>query len=453
MSAIVPEDNKPAPARDLNETAKGRPRRTGKVLIILGSALAAIALLVVLTLPNIRRFLLERWGSKPYAPTSVTTASKAQIELAVVGAGFKEITDIQFVPGTRKTAAIAQKGGTIRIVELGEPGDAAARQTNAHTIVDIPVHLTSELGLLGLAFHPKYLENGLFYVNLNPEDDGPIRTVVSEWKLDRDSITTAKATQTRVVFEVTQPYQNHNAGQLAFGPDGMLYVGLGDGGWANDPDGAGQDLENLLGKMLRIDVDSRSGNLGYGIPKDNPFVGKEGARPEIWAYGLRNPWRYAFDPQGRLIVADVGQNEWEEVSIVTRGANLGWKIREGRHCFSPKQGCRTAGLLEPFFEYSRDLGESITGGVVYTGQSVPALKGRYLVADFTKGRMWAVDLPGSVKREVPLTRSDLLGQWPRLFSCFGRDADGEAYVGDFGSGDVLRVTSRTANEKSASPTQ
>src|SRR5690606_17015907 len=171
------------------------------------------------------------------------------------------------------------------------------------------VRTRSELGLLGLAYHPKFAQNGLFYVNYNPQD-GATRTVVSEWKTDPRAVANTRASETRRLLEVEQPYPNHDGGGLAFGPDGLLYIGMGDGGAADDPLGNGQRLSTLLGAMLRIDVDSRSDGQQYGIPKDNPFVGRSDARPEIWAYGLRNPWRFSFAPDGRLIVADVGQDLW-----------------------------------------------------------------------------------------------------------------------------------------------
>ena len=238
----------------------------------------------------------------------------------------------------------------------------------------------------------------------------------------------------RPILSVGQPYQNHNAGQLAFGPDGMLYIALGDGGWHYDPRGHGQNLGTLLGSMLRVDVNAAK---GYAVPPDNPFVDREGARPEIWAYGLRNPWRFSFASDGRLLVADVGQNNFEEVNVVQKGDNLGWKTREARHCFDPNEDCATEGLVDPIFEYPRELGLSVTGGYEYTGSRVEILKGAYVFADFTSGHMWALKLPE--KREGPMADSQLLGRWPLLISAFGRDAQGELYVADWGRGLVLGV--------------
>jgi glucose/arabinose dehydrogenase len=218
----------------------------------------------------------------------------------------------------------------------------------------------------------------------------------------------------------------------------MLYIGFGDGGSADDPHGNGQNLSTLLSKMLRIDVDRRDPGLQYAIPKDNPFVGKAGARPEIWAYGLRNPWRYSFDPRGRLIVADVGQNHEEEIDIVERGANLGWNRREGRHCFPIGQSCDAKGLVDPIFEYGRGDGISVTGGYVYQGKALPELAGKYIFGDYGSGRVWALDLPDTIKP----TTAKVLGVWPRTFSTFGRDGSGEIYAGDYASGEIVRMTRR-----------
>jgi glucose/arabinose dehydrogenase len=280
----------------------------------------------------------------------------------------------------------------------------------------------------------------LFYLNYNPVD-GSQRTRISEWQLDRKRLGHEPAREQRVILEVEQPFPNHNAGQLAFGPDGMLYIGLGDGGKRADPHGHGQNRSTLLGSMLRIDVNTRGNGKPYGIPKDNPYLSQADSRPEIWAYGLRNPWRYTFDPGGRLIVADVGQDDFEEVHIVERGDNLGWAIREGKHCFPPGAECSAEGFAEPVFEYPRSLGQSITGGVVYQGSALPQLSGKYLCADYQLGNVWALSLPARAQGKAD---SQLLGRWPRALTVFARDAEGEVYVGDFGSGDVLKLVPAAA---------
>jgi glucose/arabinose dehydrogenase len=358
------------------------------------------------------------------------------VDLEVTGRGFSENTDIQFVPGRPELAVILQKSGVAKVARLGS--NAPAEAERSPTLLSLAVQTDSELGLLGLAFHPKFEQNGLFYLNYNPEQ-GKLRTRIAEWHVPPAEIGSASASERRVVLEVAQPFKNHNAGQLVFGPDGYLYVGLGDGGSGGDPHDNGQNLGALLGKMLRIDIDRKDPGLEYAIPPDNPFV-KGGARPEIWAYGLRNPWRYSFDPRGRLIVADVGQNLWEEIDIVAAGENLGWRQREGRHCYAPKEGCRTEGLVDPIFEYGRDLGQSVTGGYVYTGKGLPELSGQYVFGDFVTGRIWSLSLPA----ERSDVQAKLLGEFSRAIATFGRDASGELYAGDFASGEILRFVPASA---------
>jgi glucose/arabinose dehydrogenase len=302
-------------------------------------------------------------------------------------------------------------------------------------LFSVDVLTEAEEGLLGLAFHPRFSENGRFFINYVADLGGQDTTVIEEWRVPPGAdLRTAHPKAEHRVLTQEQPFQNHKAGQLAFGPDGLLYVGFGDGGFADDPRGNGQNPKTWLGKMLRIDVDHPADGKAYRVPADNPFVGKEGFLPEIWALGLRNPWRYAFDPKGRMVVADVGQNLWEEVNLLERGDNLGWNTREARHCFKPKSDCRTEGLVDPVYEYDREEGQSITGGYVYEGKSVPALDGKYLVADFTSGRVWALELPAD--RAGPLVEAWAVGRWSMLPATFGKAADGEVYLADFGEGTV-----------------
>ena len=362
----------------------------------------------------------------------------ASVDFEAVARGFEQATDLAFVPGSPEKAVVLSKTGTARVATLPRPGDRrVALAKDSPVLFEVEVRDHSELGLLGLAFSPKFRENGLFYVNYNPAG-GAMRTRVSEWFVSPARIGAEAAKERRVILEVTQPYSNHNGGGLAFGPDGMLYVGLGDGGSGGDPEDNGQKLGTLLGKMLRIDVSRKDGTREYAVPKDNPFVATKGARPEIWAYGLRNPWRYSFDPKGRLVAGDVGQDRWEEITFVERGKNLGWKTREGAHCFSPREGCKTAGFVEPLFEYDRSLGLSVTGGYVYAGKRVPSLAGRFVFGDFGTGRLWALTLPEGTKG----AQATYLGRFPYAFSTFGRDADGELYAADFGPGAIYRLAAR-----------
>jgi glucose/arabinose dehydrogenase len=250
------------------------------------------------------------------------------------------------------------------------------------------------------------------------------------------------ASETRAVLEVKQPYDNHNGGQIAFGEDGYLYIALGDGGDGGDPHRNGQNRNTLLGKILRIDVDRTDGGMQYGIPSDNPFVGDPSARAEIWAYGVRNPWRFSFDRGGRMIVADVGQDRFEELSFAGRGGNLGWRQREADVCFeAPADGspCDDGLMREPFLAYGREDGQSVTGGLVYEGSAIPELRGKYLFADFVRGKFWALDLPDVSDDRVSPRALLSLGRFSVMPSAFARDVVGELYVADFGRGSVYRI--------------
>jgi len=289
----------------------------------------------------------------------------------------------------------------------------------------------NEEGLLSIAFHPEFARTRAFYVYYSAA--GPRRSVLARFVAPGR---TGDAASQRVLLEVAQPYSNHNGGQLAFGPDGMLYVGLGDGGSGGDPQGNGQNRATLLGSLLRIDVNGQDAGLAYAIPPDNPFAGaRDGSRGEIWAYGLRNPWRFSFDrATGALFLADVGQDAWEEVDRIERGGNYGWNVMEGAHCYSPSRGCNAQGLRLPISEYSHAQGRSITGGFVYRGQAIPALRGRYLFADYVAGTIWSIpaDTPRMHPPE-PLLASGL------YIASFGEDAAGELYVLDHGGGRVFRL--------------
>jgi len=300
---------------------------------------------------------------------------------------------------------------------------------------EVDVVTVSEQGLLGLAFHPKFAENGKFYLNYTPSGVRTEVTRIAEWVAPGGDLS-ATPVETRVILEQEQPYQNHNAGQIAFGPDGLLYIGFGDGGLRADPLSAGQDGNNWLGAMLRVDVDSPADGKEYGIPADNPGLSKPDWKPEVWAIGLRNPWRYSFAPDGRLVVADVGQNLYEEVTILPAGGNAGWSRREAGHCFPPSSSCDKGDLVDPIHEYPRGAGTSITGGYVSTGDAVPALKGKYVFADFTSGRVWALDLPATTEGSATV---HALGKWPALISTFGRDGAGDLYMGDYGKGAVYKL--------------
>jgi glucose/arabinose dehydrogenase len=292
----------------------------------------------------------------------------------------------------------------------------------------------AEQGLLGLTFHPNYPTNPHFYLNYDRLIGAQIQTVIAEYAVSAANPDQADPTSERILLTVNQPFTNHKAGQMAFGADGFLYFGLGDGGSAGDPLGNGQNLQTLLGKMLRIDVD-HTGTAGqpYAIPSDNPFVGG-GGLPEIFAFGFRNPWRFSFDrPTGRVFVADVGQARFEEIDILQKGGNFGWNIMEGLHCFNPMTGCKMTGLILPIFEYDHTQGIAVIGGFVYHGTAIPQLAGTYLFSDFGSGTLWNLTEgpPGT------WTRSTLLSTG-RSISSLGQDSAGELYMVDL-SGTVLKL--------------
>lgn len=284
----------------------------------------------------------------------------------------------------------------------------------------------SEEGLLGLAFDPGYETNGYFYVYYTASP--PARSVLSRFSVSPSNPNEADPGSELTILEVAQPYSNHNGGSLLFGPDGYLYLGLGDGGSGGDPHGHGQSISTLLGSILRIDVSRSSPAEKYIVPPDNPFVSLAGARGEIWAYGLRNPWRFAFDLEtGLLWAADVGQNQYEEVDIIERGGNYGWNRMEGLHCFPPSVSqCDKTGLELPIMEYTHAEGCSITGGHVYRGSRVASLYGAYVYADFCSGKIWALRFDG-----VQVTEHLQLVDSPLQISSFGEDVDGELYILSF----------------------
>jgi glucose/arabinose dehydrogenase len=391
---------------------------------------AAVGTLVVLGLAARVVFRVEDHPAQ-LSQLVASSEPRPKLRLETVATGFQEPVDLQFVPGTPGLAVLLEKQGRARLVRFGQGG----APSESSLLLELPVRSSSELGLLGLAFHPRYLENGRIYLNDNPRDGGPLRTRISEWTLPREQLGVAGQVPSlrRVLLEIEQPFQNHDGGQVAFGPDGYLYIGMGDGGSRADPHDNGQKMSTLLGKMLRIDVDSEP---SYAVPPDNPFVGQRDARPEIWALGLRNPWRFSFDPRGRLIAADVGQDRFEEVSWIAKGDNLGWRVREAAHCFAPAEGCASAGFVDPIFEYGRNDGQSITGGHVYTGEKLPWLRDRYVFGDHVSGRLWALALPA--QRGEP-GQAELLGRFPVQFSAFARDAKGELYALDFARGHIVRL--------------
>ncbi len=345
------------------------------------------------------------------------------------------------------------RDGSNRLFVISQPGqilvfDNSSSASNSKTFLDIrsDVLAGGEQGLLGMAFHPDFSSNGYFYVDYTA--GSPRRTVISRFQVSASDPDKADAGSELVLLEVEQPYSNHNGGQIQFGPDGYLYISFGDGGSGGDPQNNGQNLSTLLGSIIRIDVDRAENGNYYAIPEDNPF-NYPGApidyRKEIYAFGLRNVWRFSFDVSGRLWAADVGQNEWEEVNIIEKGGNYGWRIMEASHCYNPPSGCDTNGLILPVVEYGHNSagGYSITGGYVYNGSALPNLNGKYIYGDFVTGNIWALEYNDLFES------NELVASTNYSISTFGLDESGEIYFADYSGGKIYKFNS---NPTSVSPT-
>lgn len=351
--------------------------------------------------------------------------------------GLKQLTS-----GLSSPLGIANAGdGSHRLFILEQQGRVRIWQggrlvTTPFLDLTSKVSCCGERGLLGIVFHPNYETNGFFFVNYT---DTSGATNVARFRVRTDDPNRAEPTSETLILRVPQPFSNHNGGDLRFGPDGYLYIPLGDGGSAGDPGNRSQNLGELLGKILRIDVDRGS---PYSIPADNPFLGVAGARPEIWAVGVRNPWRGSFDRlTGDYWFADVGQNALEEVNFQSAssrgGENYGWRLMEGSRCFNPSTACNNGSLTLPLFEYGRDKGVSITGGYVYRGTNFPAMFGWYLFADFGSGRFFAGRTGMQGRTAIELADTNL------LVSSFGEDENGELYVLDYGAGVLYAIGDAT----------
>ena len=351
---------------------------------------------------------------------------RVSVGLEPVLDGLKQPTDLVFFPDSVSSGLVLEKQGRLSRFDLDKG--------TVSPLLVLDVLTESEQGLLGIALHPTFAETGRLYLHASVRDGDDEVGEISAWTLSPNKDSLRRVSR---VMTVVQPYANHNAGQIQFGPDGMLYVRMGDGGWRDDPHNHGQRTDTLLGSMLRIDVDGADGTRGYSIPPDNPWADGVDAAPEAWAVGIRNPWKFSFAPDGRMLLADVGQNAWEEVNIVSAGDNLGWKIKEATHCGPKRDTCDSADLVDPIFEYPHDIGSSITGGFVATGGSIPAIDQHYVFGDFVSGRLWAIPLPE--RGEGGTVEAKALGQWPFLPSTFGQAADGTLYVAGFGRGTIYKL--------------
>lgn len=356
------------------------------------------------------------------APATAQDTESVRLERILPGERLERPLHLTAVPDGSGRMVVVEQAGRIKFFL---PQDDKA----AGLLLDLRRQVSSggsEEGLLSVAFHPEFKKTRFFYVYYSAAS--PRRSVISRFTAQPGRLSTIRGSE-QVLLEVPQPYANHNGGQLAFGPDGYLYIGLGDGGSGGDPLGNGQNTRTLLGSILRIDINRAAGGLPYAVPRDNPFVSRgTGRRGEIWAYGLRNPWRFSFDRKtGKLYAADVGQNVMEEIDIIFKGANYGWNVLEGTRCFKPPRGCAPVGMAAPISEYRHDLGQSVTGGYLYRGSAIPVLKGRYLFGDFISGRIWSI--PGGVGG---MRRPKLLLKTSLAIASFGEDARGELYIADHG---------------------
>jgi len=415
------------------------PRQIGFVLALLAGAVAGVA--------------------APSLPA-------LELRVAFPDLKFERPLWLEEVPDGSRRLIVMQQDGKVFLLS---PSRKANELKTFLDITDRKPWVQNEEGLLAFAFHPQFKANGLFYVYYTQQS--PKREVLSEMRASKSDPDKADVSTERVLLEVPHPYWNHNGGTLIFGPDGYLYISMGDGGAANDPHNVGQSGHHLLAKILRIDVNSRTGKLPYGIPKDNPFVGKdkqgnakadpfdtepEGVRPEIWAYGLRNVWRMSFDREtGELWAADVGQDKWEEIDLITKGGNYGWSVREGFHEFKNQ---RPQGKpLDPVIEYPHNTGLSaeckfpdhspgisVTGGYVYRGKRIPTLRGVYVYADFGMGTVWGLRYEnGQVTTHGQLVKPDPA----HAIASFGEDGNGELYVLIFDG----KIYELVESEKSGGP--
>ena len=373
-------------------------------------------------------------GPQPTAPEQAAPERAVTIVLASAFGGltFERPVALAFPGDDASRALVVEQPGRILLLTKKDETWSA---TEFLDITDRVNDRGNEEGLLGLALDPDFESNELFYVYYTASS--PRRSVASRFTVTTDDPNLADAGSESIIIEVSQPYANHNGGQILFGPDGLLYIGLGDGGSAGDPRGNGQDVGTLLGSVLRIDVSAGGDEIGYTVPADNPFIGVPGARPEIWAYGLRNPWRFAFDRlSGELWAADVGQNSREEVDLIVPGGNYGWNVMEGSECFSPRgkalrlaqdRPCDPDGLEPPVVEYGHDDGCSITGGYVYRGSRLPRLYGWYIFGDYCSGKVWAFSRQSGDEDRTVDTLDELMNTSHNI-SSFGEDPSGELYV-------------------------
>ena len=379
-------------------------------------------------------------------------AEEKNLSSVLIADGYKKPVFITSYPNNAKLLYIVEQAGLIKLINDGKKLSRPFFDINKRVVN--PNRPGDERGLLGFAFHPNHTNNGKFYINYMDNDGN---TIVSEFSTNSELRANHKSE--RIILKLKQPYGNHNGGDIQFGPDGYLYISIGDGGKAGDPLNAGQDLSSLFGKIIRIDIEQKP----YGIPKSNPFFGQKGKREEIWAWGLRNVWRFSFDKQtGDKYLADVGQNKWEEVNFEPAsskgGLNYGWRIMEANHCYDPKENCPTEGLIKPIIEYPNDAnhpafafriieelsfsetdveGCSVTGGYVYRGQKIKSMQGQYIFGDYCSGNIWTLKVVNGKAINFKNRTEEINiggGEFTTYISSFGQDSDGEIYIIDYNGG-------------------
>ena len=359
-----------------------------------------------------------------------------QISLSAVAGGFTQPVHVTHAGDGSGRIFVVEQGGRVRILVNGVV--LPVPFLDLASLNPLRLVAGGEQGLLSVAFPPGFAAKGYFYVNYTRAPDGA--TVVARYRVSAGNANVADPASEEVILTIPQPFANHNGGQLAFGPDGFLYIGMGDGGSGGDPLNNGQSPGTLLAKLLRIDVES--GTAPYIVPPDNPFVGVAGFRPEIWALGMRNPWRFSFDRlTGDLYIGDVGQGNFEEIDFQAAGdlvgRNYGWNIMEGDRCYPPGTvGCNRTGLALPVFVYDHSLGCSVTGGHVYRGSAFPSLQGVYLFGDLCSTRIWGIRRNGAAWDNALLAENTTL-----TITTFGEDESGNVYVVDYANGDLLKILS------------
>ena len=359
---------------------------------------------------------------------SSRSANLITVERAFSNLTFSAPISMQQPPGDNTRWFLIEKGGQVLMFDNDDAIAAVSIAADFGTMVDD----AGEGGLLGMAFHPSFSGSGdvfLYYTESGPDPaNTPLVSKVSKFTMGTDGIIAPGSES--VIFSIDQPETNHNGGDIKFGPDdGYLYIALGDGGGGSDPDGNGQDTTTLLGSMLRIDVD---GGSPYAIPSENVFATSSTDMLEIYAWGLRNPWRFSFDADD-LWLGDVGQGAWEEINLIVSGGNYGWNIEEGDHCFSPPTGCDDTGLVDPVYEYGRTEGRSVTGGYVYRGAGIPEYNGHYIFSDWGSGSIWGFDTASISSDAVLLTDTGLKPV------SFAQDQDLELYLVDIAGGGIYRL--------------